>query len=329
MFKAIQIDKNDEGKVNAQVVELSSDSLPAGDVTVDVDYSTLNYKDGLVLNGLGGLVKHYPHIPGVDFAGTVLESSHARYKPGDAVVLTGWRVGEVHWGGYAQQARVNGDWLVPLPDALSTRQAMAIGTAGITAMLGIMILENAGLTKDSGPVLVTGAAGGVGSVACALLCKAGYTVEASTGRADSADYLKSLGVTEIIARADLDTPNRKPLNKERWAACIDSVGGSTLANVLTQLRYGGSAAAIGLAGGNALETTVIPFLLRGVNLLGVDSVMCPFERRQIAWQRIATELAVGDLDKITSEAHLSDVPALGKEILDGKIQGRLVVNVNS
>jgi len=327
-MKAIVIDKDAEGKVSAALQELETSQLPDGDITVAVDYSTINYKDGLVLNGLGGLVRQYPHIPGIDFAGSVVESQSDQFKPGDNVVLTGWRVGEVHWGGYAERARVNSDWLVALPDGLSARQAMAIGTAGMAAMLGILALEKAGLDKSAGPVLVTGAAGGVGSVACAILAANGYDVEAVTGRESSAEHLKSLGVKTITARADVETPNGKPLNKEKWIGCIDSVGGAMLANILTQMRYGSSVAAIGLAGGAALDTTVIPFLLRGVNLLGIDSVMCPAEQRAIAWQRLASDLPMDKLDAMVNEVALADVPGLGQEILSGQIQGRTVVKVS-
>ncbi len=327
-MKAIQVDKNDDGDINAALVELDPSSLPDGDVSVAVDYSTLNYKDGLVLSGLGGLVRQYPHVPGIDFAGTVLESQNEAYKTGDKVVLTGWRVGETHWGGYAEQARVKAQWLTPLPDGFSTRQAMAVGTAGLTAMLGLMALEEAGLKKDNGPVLVTGASGGVGSVACALLAANNYEVDAVTGRESSQEYLQSLGVKNIIARADVATPNGKPLNKETWAGCIDSVGGSMLANVLTQIKYGASVAAIGLAGGAALDTTVIPFLLRGINLLGIDSVMCPSEKRAIAWQRLAKELPLEHLESITEEVTLAEVPTLAKAIIAGQVQGRTVVKVS-
>ena len=329
MFKALQVNRGDDKSVTTGIVELNDSDLPEGDVTVKVEYSALNYKDGLVLNGLGGLVRQYPHVPGIDFAGVVESSNHANYKPGDNVVLTGWRVGEVHWGGYAQKARVKGDWLVPLPKGLSTRQAMAIGTAGFSAMLGVMTLESAGITPDSGPILVTGAAGGVGSVACSLLAQAGYTVEGSTGRATTEEYLKGLGVSRIVARSDLDTPNGKPLNKEYWAGCIDTVGGSTLANVLTQLKYRGAVAAIGLAGGSTLDTTVIPFLLRGVSLLGVDSVMCPSDIRLDAWNRIAKDLPTDQLNTISSEVSLLEAATLGKDILEGKVQGRVLVNVNA
>ena len=326
MFKALVLD-NSTGAVSAAVRELDEAALPAGDVTVAVEYSSLNYKDGLVVNGAGGLVKKYPHVPGIDFAGKVTVSSHAGYKPGDAVVLTGWRVGEVQWGGLAQTARVNGDWLVPLPAGLSARHAMAVGTAGFTAMLAVMALEAHGLAKG-GEVLITGAAGGVGSVATAILGKLGHNVTASTGRADTADYLKSLGATTIIDRAPFADPPGRPLESERWAGCVDSVGGNTLSRVLAQLRYGGSVAAVGLAGGNKLDATVIPFLLRGVNLLGIDSVMCPRERRMAAWKRIAQDLPAAALDAMIVEAGLADVPRLATNILKGRVRGRVVVNTN-
>lgn len=326
MFKALLLDKTESG-VCASLQQIDTDQLPAGDVLVHVEYSTLNYKDGLVLNGAGGLVRDYPHVGGIDFAGTVEESSHPDFKTGDKVVLTGWRVGEVHWGGYAQKARVKGDWLVALPDGLSTRQAMAVGTAGFTAMLGVMALEDHGLTPDQGEVLVTGAAGGVGSVAVAILNKLGYQVAGSTGRADTHDYLKDMGVTTLIARDELAEPSTRPLEKERWAGCIDAVGGTTLARVLAQLQYGASAAAIGLAGGNDLPASVIPFLLRGVNLLGIDSVMCPKEKRIRAWQRIQSDLPLQKLEEMTQEATLEDLPKLGKDILKGNVRGRVVIDV--
>jgi acrylyl-CoA reductase (NADPH) len=266
-------------------------------------------------------------VGGIDFAGTVEDSSHPDFKAGDKVVLTGWRVGEIHWGGYAQKARVSGDWLVALPDGLSTKQAMSVGTAGFTAMLGVMALEDHGLTPDQGEVLVTGAAGGVGSVAVAILHQLGYQVAGSTGRADTHDYLKELGVSTLVAREELAETSKRPLEKERWAGCIDAVGGTTLARVLAQLKYGASAAAIGLAGGNDLPATVIPFLLRGVNLLGIDSVMCPKEKRVRAWQRIQSDLPLEKLEEMTQEAKLEDLPKLGEDILKGNVRGRVVIDV--
>lgn len=328
MFKAILLEESD-GKVTAGLTELEESLLPEGDVTVAVEYSTLNYKDGMILNGLGRLVRSYPHVPGVDFAGTVEESAHPRFKPGDKVVLTGWRVGEMHWGGYAEKARVKGDWLVPLSEGLTTRQAMAIGTAGFTAMLAVMALEKHGLDPAEGEVLVTGAAGGVGSVAVAVLHKMGYRVAASTGRPETHDYLKDLGASTLIDRQEIATPSGRPLDKERWQACIDSVGGATLACVLPQIAYRGSVAAVGLAGGNKLETTVLPFLLRGVKLLGIDSVMCPLEEREAAWRRLRKDLPMDKLEGMIREATLADLPALGSEILKGQVRGRVVVDLRA
>lgn len=327
MFNALVLNKNDDDKVTSSIKRLQDSDLPDGDVTVDVTHSTLNYKDGLVLNGLGGLVRNYPHVPGIDFSGSVRESTNDNFKPGDKVILTGWRVGEAHWGGYSQRARVKGDWLVHLPDGLSEKQSMAIGTAGLTAMLAIMAIQDQGILPEAGEVLVTGASGGVGSIACALLSNSGYQVTASSGRCGD-DYLESLGVRECISRDELTEWNGKPLNKERWAAVIDSVGGSTLANVLSQLQYGGTAAAIGLAGGNKLDTTVIPFLLRGVKLLGIDSVMCPIARRRAAWQRLCAELPMSQLEKMTTNVKLSEVASQASEILKGQVRGRMVVDVN-
>jgi len=326
MFKALVLD-NAGGKVNARVQEMEESALPAGDVTVAVAYSSLNYKDGLIVNGAGGLVRKYPHVPGIDFAGTVRESRHAGFKPGDRVVLTGWRVGEVQWGGLSQVARVNGDWLVPLPDGLDARHAMAVGTAGFTAMLAVMALEEHGL-KAGGEVLVTGAAGGVGSVAIAILARLGHNVVASTGRAETHDYLRRLGARTVIDRTPFADPAARPLESERWAACVDSVGGNTLARVLAQMKYGASVAAVGLAGGSALQSTVIPFLLRSVNLLGIDSVMCPRERRLMAWKRIVRDLPADALDAMIVDAALGDVPGLAADILKGHVRGRVVVDVN-
>lgn len=325
-FKALQSTRHADKSVSHEIIALEDAQLPEGDVTVDVAWSTLNYKDGLVLNGLGGLVREWPHVSGIDFAGTVSASTHPDFAAGDDVIHTGWRVGEVRWGGHAQRARVKGDWLVPVPDGLEMRTAMAIGTAGLTSMLGLMALEDAGISADSGPVLVTGAAGGVGSIACALLAANGYDVEGSTGRAETHDYLRSLGVNRVIDRADIDTPTGKPLESEHWTACIDAVGGSTLANVLSRLRYGGAVSAIGLAGGASLETTVIPFLLRGVKLIGIDSVMCPIAKRRTAWQRLATELPTEKLNETIVDASFADLPDLAKAILAGQVRGRVVVN---
>ncbi|RMH47644.1 MAG: oxidoreductase [Alphaproteobacteria bacterium] len=331
MFKALVAEKDAEGNFTLGVKELDEGQLPAeGDVTVAVEYSTVNYKDGLCMSPSGGgLVKSYPHVPGIDFAGTVEASDDPRYKPGDKVVLTGWRVGEIWWGGYAQKARVKADWLVPLPEGLTTRQAMAVGTAGFTAMLAVMALEDHGLKPGNGPVLVTGAAGGVGSVATAILANLGHEVAAVTGRPEAADYLKGLGATTIVPRDELNTPSGRPLEKETWAGCVDAVGGVMLARVLAQLKYGCSAAAVGLAGGAKLETTVIPFLLRGVNLLGIDSVMRPYEDRVRAWGRIAKDLPMDKLEAMVQPATLADLPELGKAILKGQVKGRVVVDVNA
>lgn len=329
MFKALMLNEADDGKVEIRFEELELERLPEGDVLVEVDYSTLNYKDGLVLKGLGRLVRSYPHVPGVDFAGSVVESSHPDFKSGDKVVLNGWRVGELHWGGYAQMARVKGDWLVPLPAVLTTRQAMAIGTAGYTSMLSVMALQAHGIEPGSGPILVTGAAGGVGSVAVAILAKLGYQVAAVTGRPEAYAYLSDLGATEIVARDELADPPSRPLDKERWAGCIDAVGGTMLARVLTQMQYRGAVAAVGLAGGNELNTTVIPFLLRGVNLLGIDSVMCPKAERTVAWRRLATDLPLDKLAEMEVDATLADLPQLAGEILQGRVRGRVVVDLKA
>ncbi len=330
MFNALVMDKDEEsGLASASVKQLSLDALPHGEVTVAVEYSTVNYKDGLCLSPKGGgLVRSYPHVPGIDYAGTVEASSDDRYKPGDKVVLTGWRVGEAHWGGYSQKANALADWLVPLPDGLDARQAMAVGTAGFTAMLAVMALEDHGLTPDHGPTLVTGAAGGVGSVATAILGHLGYEVAAVTGRPDTGDYLKSLGATTIVPREELNETTKRPLESESWAGCVDAVGGAMLARVLGQMKYGCSVAAVGLAGGAALPATVIPFLLRGVNLLGIDSVMQPYDNRVRAWQRIATDLPMDKLEAMVQPATLSDLPQLGADILQGHVKGRVVVDVN-
>ncbi|EAP80805.1 oxidoreductase, zinc-binding dehydrogenase family protein [Sulfitobacter sp. NAS-14.1] len=329
MFDALMVNKDEEsGKTHAEVTQIDLDRLPEGDVTVAVEYSTVNYKDGLCIGPGGGLVRKYPHIPGIDFAGTVEASDDDRYKPGDKVVLTGWRVGEAHWGGYAQKARVKADWLVPLPEGLDTRQAMAVGTAGFTAMLSVMALEDHGLVPGNGPVLVTGAAGGVGSVAVAILAALGHEVAGVTGRPDTAEYLKSLGATQIVAREELNETVKRPLESETWAGCIDAVGGEMLARVLGQMKYGGSVAAVGLAGGAGLPATVIPFLLRGVNLLGIDSVMQPYDNRLRAWQRIGKDLPLSKLEDMVVPATLSDLPKLGADILNGQVRGRVVVDVN-
>jgi acrylyl-CoA reductase (NADPH) len=328
MFRALLLDETG-GTVTASIRELDDSTLPDGNVTVAVEYTTINYKDGLVISGGGGgLVKRWPHVPGIDFAGTVRMSEHSAYRVGDKVVLTGWRVGEVQWGGCAQKASVNGYQLVPLPAGLSTRQAMAVGTAGLTAMLAVMALEAHGLTPAAGEVLVTGAAGGVGSVATAVLAKCGYRVVASSGRAETHEYLKGLGAASVIDRSPFAEPAKRPLESERWAGCIDSVGGNTLARVLAQTKYGCSVAAVGLAGGSKLEHTVLPFILRGVNLLGVDSVICPKPQRIEAWTRLRKDLPMEKLEAMTVSATLADVPRLAAEILKGQIRGRVVVDVN-
>ena len=327
-FNALVVEKDEEtGKTSAAVKPLTLADLPEGDVTVAVEYSTVNYKDGLCIGPGGGLVRKYPHVPGIDFAGTVEASSDARYKAGDKVVLTGWRVGEAHWGGYGQKARVKADWLVPLPAGLDTRQAMAVGTAGFTAMLAVMALEDHGI--KAGPVLVTGAAGGVGSVATAILANLGYKVAAVTGRPETADYLTSLGATQIVAREELNETVKRPLEGEKWGGCIDAVGGDMLARVLGQMEYGASVAAVGLAGGAGLPATVIPFLLRGVNLLGIDSVMQPYDNRLRAWERIAKDLPMDKLEAMVQPATLSNLPQLGRDILKGQVKGRVVVDVNA
>ena len=325
-FKALVLHEN-AGKVEPRVETLEESALPDGEVLVAVEYSTLNYKDGLILNGLGRLVRAYPHVPGIDFAGTVEQSSSPDWKPGDKVVLTGWRVGETRWGGYAEKARVMASQLVALPQGLTARRAMAIGTAGFTAMLALRQLERHGLHPEQGEVLVTGAAGGVGSVAVALLAALGYTVVASTGRPALHDYLKGLGANTIIERAALAAEPQRPLDSERWAGAIDAVGGTTLATLLTQLRYGASVAACGLAGGTALATTVVPFLLRGVNLLGIDSVMCPVGPRREAWTRLARDLPLEKLDAMTEAVPLATLPELAGRILKGEVRGRIVVDV--
>ena len=328
MFRALVVEKDAAGLGRATVQDLALDRLPAGDVTVAVDYSTLNYKDGLCLDVSRGMVRTYPHVPGIDFAGVVERSADARYTPGDKVILTGWRVGETHWGGYATRARVQADWLVPLPDGLTTRLAMAGGTAGFTAMLAVMELEDHGMTPEKGEVLVTGAAGGVGSVAVAVLARLGYRVAAVTGRPETAGYLRELGAARVIARADLAEVVARPLEAETWAGCVDAVGGAMLARVLGQMNYGASVAAVGLAGGAMVPASIIPFLLRGVNLLGIDSVLRPYGDRVRAWGRIVRDLPLDQLEAMIVPAGLADVPALGAAILRGAVQGRVVVDVN-
>ena len=324
-FKAIRIDKADKG-TTAALTQFDEAELMDGDVTVRVEWSTLNYKDGLALTGKAPVVRRFPMIAGIDFAGTVEASSHPQWKAGDKVVCTGWGMGETHLGAYAEKARVKGDWLVALPQGLSARDAMAIGTAGFTAMLSVLALEKHGLSPKSGPVVVTGAAGGVGSVATAVLSKLGYHVIASTGRAAEADYLKQIGAAEVIDRNELSAA-AKPLAKERWAGGVDSVGSTTLANLLSMTRYGGAIAACGLAAGMDLPSSVAPFILRGVCLLGIDSVMCPIEPRKAAWQRLASDLDRTKLSEITHEISLDQVPEWGAKILAGQVRGRIVVKI--
>ena len=331
MFKALIVSKSDDTEFSAGIQEIDHDFLGQdGEVLVKVAYSTVNYKDGLVLNGKGGLVRDYPRIPGIDFSGVVEASDDARYKPGDEVILTGWRVGEAWHGGYAQYAKVKADWLVPLPQGLSLQEAMAVGTAGLTAVFAIAALEAHGLVPDNGPVLVTGASGGVGSVAAQMLSQSGYEVAAVTGRRDAlADYLTDLGVSQIIDRADVAEAIARPMESASWAGCIDSVGGEMLARILGQLKYGASAAAIGNAGGVAVPANIIPFLLRGVNLLGIDSVMRPYDERVAAWARIAKDMPKDKLASMSEMITLADLPDAGKQILKGQVKGRLVVDVQN
>ncbi|WP_137390026.1 MDR family oxidoreductase [Rhodoligotrophos defluvii] len=324
-FTALMVDKKDDRQI-VEFRQIDDSQLMDGDVTVAVEHSTINYKDGLAVTGKGPIIRTFPLIPGIDFSGTVLSSSHAEFKPGDKVVLNGWGVGENHHGGYAGRARVPGKWLVPLPQRFSTAQAMAIGTAGYTAMLCVMALEHCGITPDRGEVLVTGASGGVGSIAIALLSKLGYSVAAATGRPEEEAYLKGLGASSIVHRDELNgTP--KPLGKARWAGAVDVVGSKVLANVLSQIQYGGAVAACGLAQGMDLPTSVAPFILRGVTLAGVDSVQCPQPRRRRAWERLAEDLDLAKLDAATSIAQLRDVPRLAEDIVAGKVRGRVVISV--
>jgi len=329
MFKALVLDKAEDGAVTAAVKQLDDSALPDGDVTVRVRHSTLNYKDGLCLTGGGGLVRAYPHVPGVDFAGCVEASDDPRFCVGDEVILTGWRVGEARWGGHAEKARVKADWLVPTPAGMDSRRAMAFGTAGFTAMLAVAALEGHGLRPGAGPVLVTGAAGGVGSVSIAILSALGYEVTASTGRTELEAYLRGLGASEILPRSALAEPSRKPLESETWAGCVDSVGGTVLARSLAQMKRGAAVAAVGLAGGAALSGTVIPFLLRGVSLLGIDSVMQPTERRLAIWRRLAAEVPADRLESMIQTARLQDLPKLGSDILQGAVRGRVVVELSA
>lgn len=330
-MRAIYLSKDNE-QISAQLREIGADELAAAtapaNITVAVDYSTVNYKDGLAITNKSPVVRKWPMVPGIDAAGTVVASGDPRYQPGDAVVLNGWGVGETHWGGLAQQAIFKGDWLVRLPAGMTARQAMAIGTAGYTAMLCVMALQDHGVAPGAGEVLVTGATGGVGSVSVALLSQLGYSVVASTGKATEADYLHTLGAVGVIDRAELSAPG-KPLQKERWTGVVDSVGSHTLANACAQTRYGGTVAACGLAQGMDLTASVAPFILRGVTLAGVDSVMCPQPRRQQAWQRLAAELDRRKLDAMTREVPLAGALEVAREILAGQVRGRVVVNVNA
>jgi acrylyl-CoA reductase (NADPH) len=327
-FRALVLHE-EGGKVVSRIEAVDEARLPPGEVTVAVECSALNYKDGMILQGIGRLVRRYPHVPGIDFAGTVERSDSPEFEPGDPVILTGWRVGEAQWGGYAEKARVDASFLVRRPEGLSARRAMAIGTAGFTAMLAVIALERHGLRPGSGDVLVTGAAGGVGSVAVALLWRLGHRVVASTGRPEQRDYLTELGAADLIDRAALAAKPSRPLDSERWAGAVDAVGGATLATILTQLKYRASVAACGLAGGSDLPATVIPFLLRGVNLLGIDSVMCPREERIEAWQCLARDLPFDRLDRMTQTVPLSDLPELAPRILKGEVRGRIVVDMTA
>jgi acrylyl-CoA reductase (NADPH) len=325
-FRALVLHE-EGGKIVPRIESVDNSRLPSGDVTVRVEYSTLNYKDGMILQGQGRLVRQYPHVPGIDFAGTVEGSSSPDFAPGDPVILTGWRVGELHWGGYAERARVKAGWLVRLPEGLSAKQAMAIGTAGFTAMLALIALERHGLKPDGGDVLVTGAGGGVGGVAISLFAALGYRVVASTGRPELRDYLEGLGAAELLDRAALTAKPTRPLDRERWAGAIDAVGGNTLATILTTLKYRAGVASCGLAGGTDLPASVIPFLLRGVNLLGIDSVMCPRDERIEAWNRLARDLPLDRLDRMTEMVPLADLPDLASRILTGEVRGRIVVSL--
>lgn len=325
-FKAILVNRDENKKQSVAVTELTEADLMDGDVTVTIDATTVNYKDGLAITGIAPVVRRFPLVPGIDFAGTVRDSAHPDWRPGDRVILNGWGTGETHHGAYAAISRVKGDWLVPLPEGMSARDAMAVGTAGYTAMLAVMALERHGIDRDRGPVVVTGAAGGVGSVAISILSRLGYKVIASTGRVEETDYLIDLGATEIIPREELSGP-AKPLGKERWAGGIDAVGSHTLANVLSMTSYGGAVAACGLAGGMDLPTSVAPFILRGVSLLGIDSVMAPKELRLEAWRRIATDLDHEKLARLSTTIGFDDVLKAGRDIVEGKIRGRVVVEM--
>ena len=327
MFKAVVIEK-DEAGYRANVKDVDESKLPEGDVTVRVSHSTLNYKDGLAITGRGPVVRKFPMVPGIDLVGTVEETSHPLYRVGDVVLLNGWGVGEGHWGGLAQKARLKGDWLVPLPAQFSPQQAMAIGTAGYTAMLCVLALERHGVTPDKGEILVTGAAGGVGSVAVCLLAKLGYTVVGVSGRPAESEYIKNLGASEVLERSAFASAG-KPLGRERWAGAVDVVGSHTLANVCAATKYRGVVAACGLAGGMDFPATVAPFILRGVTLVGIDSVMCPRPERLLAWQRLGTDLDTSKLNLIANEIGLADAIPTATRLLDGQVRGRVIVDVNA
>lgn len=328
-FNALVVDKDEENNItSSEVKKVSLSELPEGDVLVNVEYSNVNYKDGLCIGSGAGLVKTYPHVPGIDFAGTVENSENENFQKGDRVILTGWRVGEVVWGGYAQKARVKASQLVKMPEGMSSKQAMTMGTAGFSAMLSIIRLEEFGMTKENGEVLVTGATGGVGSVSTIILSNLGYEVVTVSGKSSSGDYLKSLGAKRIIDRSELNEVIKRPMESAAWAGCIDTVGGDTLSRLLGQLKYGASVAVVGNAGGNNLSASAIPFMLRGINMLGIDSAMQPFEKRVQVWDRLNKDFPKSFFDTITKVISLSDLPRVGKEILSGNIKGRLVVDVN-
>ncbi len=328
-FDALMVSRAEDKSVSQQIKKIKIDDLPAeGEVLISIEYSTVNYKDGMCLQGIGGLVREYPHIPGIDFAGEVVESKDPRYKLGDKVVLTGWRVGEVWWGGYAQYAKVKADWLVPLAEGMTCFEAMAIGTAGLTAMLSIMSLEKFGLEKTDGEVLVTGASGGVGSISIGLLTELGYSVSAITGRPEQAEYLKALGVSKIITREDVMTGDKKPIQSARWSGCIDSVGGEMLARILAQMKPRSAIAVVGNTGGNELSTNIIPFMLRGIGLIGIDSASCAYHSRIEAWEKLAKLMPREALSKVTTVIGLAEVVAVSSKILSGQVRGRVVVDVN-
>ena len=326
-FQALVVDQRDKTQT-CSIQEMTDASLPHGDVAIAVEYSSVNYKDGLAVTGTGKIIRQFPMVPGIDLAGTVIESANPKFQQGDRVILTGWGIGEKTWGGYTQQNRVKSEWLVKLPEQFTTKQAMAIGTAGFTAMLCVMALEQAGVQPGSA-VVVTGAGGGVGSIAVAILSKLGYKVIASTGRTETHEYLRSLGAGEILDRSVLSTPSPKPFESERWHGAVDSVGGTTLATLLKSMKYGGSVAACGLAGGSDLATTVFPFILRAVSLLGVDSAYCPIPKREQAWRRLTIDLPLAQLEQMTRVIPLRDVERCSQEILAGKVQGRTVVDVRA